>query len=65
MEKSQQATSCLIEHIKQHVPHRTPLPGVADAPGVRQTMSAQQPRQIGSTVGGAGHQFTIHQRPGG
>jgi universal stress protein A len=60
---AQQAVARVIKYVEQHVPHRTPLRGVADAPGVGQTVPAQQPRQIGKAVGGHRHQLTIHQRP--
>ena len=60
---AQQAASGVIEQIKHDVAHRAPAPRLANAPGVGQTMPAQQPRQIGPAVGVECHQLTVHEGP--
>src|SRR5215510_13319873 len=58
-----QATASVIEQIEEHVPHRTPVPGLANPPRIGQAVPAQQPRQIGPTVVVERHQFSVYQRP--
>src|SRR5262245_7240183 len=58
------ATSRMIEQVEQHVPHRTPVAGLANPPRIGQAVPAQQPGQVGTASGVERHQLAVHQRPG-